>query len=166
MIPDQLEARLGRVLLKQGKTVDGYAELKTAVSKPWPDSEKNDLADCHRQLAELLKDHAIMARDRGDLNVALRRLSNAGIEYRRAVTFNPENSDAISGLVEVAREAVAIRPSFDNHLMLAGAYQLAGDYDRAKMEYESCWRLDHGNSILAAARRSFIWLLSAPRVRQ
>ncbi len=159
-----VRARLGRVLLKQGKVVDGYAELKTAVAKPWPDSEKNDLADCHRQMAEILKEHAILARDRGELNVALKRLSNAGIEYRRAVTLNPENSDAIGGLVEVAREAVAMRPSFDNHLMLAGAYQLAGDYDRAKMEYEACWRLDRNNSILSAARRSFhLAVVSHPR---
>jgi tetratricopeptide (TPR) repeat protein len=157
-------ARLGRVLLKQGKTVDGYAELKTAVSKPWPDSAKNDLADCHRQLGELLKDHAVLARDRGDLNTALKRLANAGVEYRRAVTLNPENSDAITGLVEVAREAVSVKPSFDNHLMLGGAYQLAGDYDRAKMEYESCWRLEPNNSSLSVARRSFhLAVVSHPR---
>src|SRR6202041_729983 len=137
-----------------GKTVEGYGELKTAVSKPWPESDKNDLADCHRQLAEILKEHAILARDRGDLNVALKRLSNAGIEYRRAVTLNPENSDALSGLVEVAREAVAINPTFNNHLMLGGAYQLSGDYDHAKMEYEACYRLDHNNMALEPARRS------------
>jgi len=157
-------ARLGRVLLKQGKTVDGYAELKAAVSKPWPDTAKNDLADCHRQLGELLKDHAILARDRGDLNTALKRLANSGVEYRRAVTLNPENSDAIAGLVEVAREAVSVKPSFDNHLMLGGAYQLAGDYDRAKMEYESCWRLEPNNSSLSVARRSFhLAVVSHPR---
>ena len=86
---------------------------------------------------------------------ALKRLSNAGIEYRRAVTLNPLNSDAIAGLTEIAREAVSIRPSFDNHLMLAGAYQLGGDYDRAKMEYEACWKLDRNSTTLAAARRSY-----------
>ena len=159
-----IRARLGRVLLKQGKVVDGYSELKTAVAKPWADSEKNDLADCHRQLGEILKEFAIKARDRGDMVTALKRLNNAGIEYRRAVTLNQSNSDAIGGLVEVAREAAAMRPSFDNHLMLAGAYQLAGDYDRAKMEYEACWKLDHNSPTLSAARRSFhLAVVSHPR---
>ncbi len=136
-----VRARLGRVLLKQGKVVEGYSEIKTAVAKQWSDSDKNDLADCHRQLGEILKEFAFKARDRGDMVRALKRLENAGIEYRRAVTLNPLNSDAIGGLVEVAREGVAIQPSFNNHLLLAGAYQLAGDYERAKMEYEACWKL-------------------------
>ena len=107
-----VRARLGRVLLKQGKVVEGYSEIKTAVAKPWPDNEKNDLADCHRQLGEILKEFAFKARDRGDMDRALKRLSNAGIEYRRAVTLNPLNSDAIAGLVEVAREGVAIKTIF------------------------------------------------------
>ncbi len=159
-----VRARLGRVLLKQGKVVEGFSELKTAVAKQWPDSEKNDLADCHRQLGEILKEFAIKARDRGDLDRALKRLQNAGIEYRRAVTLNPLNTDAISGLTDIAREAVAIRPSFDNHLMLAGAYQLSGDYDRAKMEYEACWKIDKNNPTLSAARRSFhLAVVSHPR---
>jgi tetratricopeptide (TPR) repeat protein len=159
-----VRARLGRVLLKQGKVVEGFSEIKAAVAKPWAASENNDLADCHRQLAEILKEFAFKARDRGDMGRALKRLENAEIEYRRAVTLNPLNSDAIAGLVEVAREGVAIKPSFDNHLTLAGAYQLAGDYERAKMEYEACWKLDRNNSVLAAARRSFhLAVVSHPR---
>lgn len=62
-----VRARLGRVLLKHGKVVEGYSEIKTAVAKPWPESEKNDLADCHRQLGEILKEFAVKARDRGDM---------------------------------------------------------------------------------------------------
>jgi tetratricopeptide (TPR) repeat protein len=150
-----IRAKLGRVLLKKGKVVDGFAELKAAVNKSWTPAENNDLADCHRQLAEILKDFAYVARDNGRMNDALKRLDNAGIEYRRAVTLNPSNSDAIRGLVEVALEAVSIRPSFDNHLMLGGAYQMEGDYDRARMEYETCWKLDKNNPALLHARRSF-----------
>jgi tetratricopeptide (TPR) repeat protein len=48
--------------------------------------------------------------------------------------------------------------------MLAGAYQLAGDYDRARMEYVTCWRLDRNSDILAQARRSFhLAVVSHPR---
>jgi tetratricopeptide (TPR) repeat protein len=159
-----IRAKLGRVLLKQGKTVEGYTELKSAVSKSWGENDKNDLADCHRQLGEILRDFAYLARDGGRMNDALKRLDNAGIEYRRAATLNPSNFDAIHGLIEVAREAVSIRPSFDNHLMLGGAYQMEGDYDRAKMEYETCWKLDKDNSTLLQARRSFhLAVVSHPR---
>lgn len=159
-----IRAKLGRVLLKQGKTVEGYTELKSAVIKTWGENDKNDLADCHRQLGEILKEFAYIARDGGRMNDALKRLDNAGIEYRRAVTLNPSNFDAIHGLIEVAREAVSIRPSFDNHLMLGGAYQMEGDYDRAKMEYETCWKLDKNNSALVQARRSFhLAVVSHPR---
>jgi Flp pilus assembly protein TadD len=59
-------------------------------------------------------------------------------------------------LIEVSREAVAIAPnSFDNHLTLAGAYQLAGDFDRAKHEYEICYKLRPGHPALTQARKSF-----------
>lgn len=159
-----IRAKLGRVMLKQGKIRDGFAELKTAVGKTWPEDDKNDLAECHRQLAEIEKDQAYIARDAGRMPIALRRLDNAGIEYRRAVTLNPSNSDAIRGLIEIAREAVAITPTFNNHLMLAGAYQLAGDYDRARMEYTTCWHLDRNSDALAQARRSFhLAVVSHPR---
>ncbi len=152
-------AELGRVLLKAGKDVDGFAELKIAVSKTWePKTDKRlmrDLADCHRQLGDILKQYAYKARDTGRGTVGMKRLLNAGIEYRRAVTINPDDSDAIKSLVEVSREAVAIRPSFDNTLMLGAAYQLAGDFEHAKMEYEQCWKIDPRRSEIAKAQQSY-----------
>lgn len=49
-------------------------------------------------------------------------------------------------------------------MTLAGAYQLAGDYERAKMQYEACWKLDRNNPVLATARRSFhLAVVSHPR---
>ncbi len=148
--------RLGQVLSKAGKVVEGYKELRTSVSREWPVDQKNTLSDAHRQLADVLKDHAFRAKEGGEGTVGMKRLLNSGIEYRRAVTINPANASAIHGLIEIAREAVAIKPnSFDNHLMLAGAYQLAGDFDHAKQEYETCYRLGPNNPALAAARKSF-----------
>jgi tetratricopeptide (TPR) repeat protein len=157
-------ARFGRVWLKQGKIREAFTELKAAVGKSWPEDAKNDLAECHRQLGEIEKDQATIAREGGRTQIAIKRLENAGIEYRRAVTLNPNNSDAVHGLIEVARDAVSISPSFNNHLMLGCAYQLAGDYERAKMEYENCWRLDRNNDLLPAARRSYhLAVVSHPR---
>ncbi|HEY9732645.1 MAG TPA: tetratricopeptide repeat protein [Drouetiella sp.] len=151
---------LGRVLVKQGsavpaKLVEGYIEMRTAVTKPWEPGERNELSKCHAQLGDVLKELAFTARDDGRTQVALKRMLNAGIEYRRAVTLNPLNSDAIRGLIEVSREAVQVNPSFDNHLMLGGAYQLVPDFEHAKREYIECFKIGKQNPALAQARRSF-----------
>ncbi|MBY0358993.1 MAG: hypothetical protein K2W82_13405 [Candidatus Obscuribacterales bacterium] len=149
-------AELGRVLLKSGKDVDGYEQLRIAVGRvDWPTDQKIELAACHRQLADMLKDYAYKARKRGKGTLGMKRLANAGIEYRRAVTLNPADAQAIKGFLEVAREAVAIRPSFDNHLMLGAAYLLAADFPHAQMEYLQCYKLDPKRPELATARIAY-----------
>jgi len=151
-----MHARLGSALLKQRKPVDGFVELKLALTKDWSNTEKKELADTHRQLADILKQYAFLANDQGNSQKAIRRLDNAAIEYRRALTITPDSSDAQRGLVEVTREAVGLNPnSFDNHLMLGGAYQLQGDFERAKDEYEKCWRIKRDDARLTIARRSY-----------
>ncbi|MBX9948768.1 MAG: tetratricopeptide repeat protein [Candidatus Obscuribacterales bacterium] len=146
-------ADLARSLLKDGQDVPAFEELKIAVNKPWKD--KVEQAKCHSMLGDVLWRYAKVARDRGDRQAGLKRLQNAAISYRRAVTLNPLYSDAIQGLKEVAREAVSINGSFDNHLMLAGAYQLSGDFEHAKMEFEECWKKNPNSPQLAKARRSY-----------
>jgi tetratricopeptide (TPR) repeat protein len=146
-------ADLARSLVKDGQDVAAFEELKIAVNKPWKD--KIEQAKCHSMLGDLLWRYAKVARDRGDRQAGLKRLQNAAVSFRRAVTLNPLYSDAIQGLKEVAREAVSISGSFDNHLMLAGAYQLSGDFEHAKMEFEECWKKSPNSPALAKARRSF-----------
>lgn len=146
-------ADLARSLLKDGQDVAAFEELKIAVNKPWKD--KVEQAKCHSMLGDVLWRYAKVARDRGDRQAGLKRLQNAAVSYRRAVTLNPLYSDAIQGLKEVAREAVSINGSFDNHLMLAGAYQLSGDFEHAKMEFEECWKKNPNSPQLAKARRSY-----------
>ncbi len=146
-------ADLARSLVKDGQDVAGFEELKIAINKPWKD--KIEQAKCHSMLGDMLWRYAKVARDRGDRQAGLKRLQNAAVSYRRAVTLNPLYSDAIQGLKEVAREAVSISGSFDNHLMLAGAYQLSGDFEHAKMEFEECWKKSPNSPALAKARRSY-----------
>lgn len=148
-------AALGRVLLKAGKPVDGYAELRIAVGKTWEGKDKNDLAACHRQLGQLLYDYALTAKNRGKGTLGMKRLWNAIIELRRAVTINPADGTALQLLVECSREGVAIQATFDNYLMLGGAYLLAGDFAHAKLCYEQCFKLDPRNPALGAARVAF-----------
>lgn len=151
-------ARLGRALVKSGKIYDGYASLRNAVAKDWNIDNKEEKRDCattHRQLGDVLKDQAGEARKNGRMNLVVQRLQNAGICYRRAVTLNPSDTSAIQGLVEVSREAVSMKPTFDNHLTLAGAYLLSGDFAHAKQEYEQCYRLDPKNPLLLQARYAY-----------
>lgn len=148
-------ASLGRVLLKAGKPVDGFSELRIAVAKPWESKDKNELGACHRQLGDILKEFAFKAKETGRGTVGMKRLLNAASEYRRACTINPADAEAVKSFVEVVREGVAIKPCFDNYLMLGGAYLLAGDFSHAKLAYEQCYKLDSRNTALAPARVAF-----------
>ncbi|MDR3614251.1 MAG: tetratricopeptide repeat protein [Candidatus Obscuribacterales bacterium] len=159
-------AALARALIKQGsntpsRLVEGYSMMVVAVGKSWDPSQQNDLAACHQRLGDILKEYAFVAKNDNRMEPALKRLSNASVEYRRAVQLNPGNTDAIRSLVEVAREAVAIKPSFDNHLMLGSAYLLLGDLDRAKQEYEACNKLDPNSESLNLARKAFHWAIAS-----
>jgi tetratricopeptide (TPR) repeat protein len=145
-------AKLGKALMKANKTVDGFAELKLAVSKNWEAKDKVELAECHMRLGDILKEFAFVAKKNGKGSIGMRRLMNAGTAYRRAVTINDANADAKRSFVEVAREAVAIRSSFDNYLMLGGAYLLLDDFEHAKIAYEQCYKIDPRNTALAPAR--------------
>jgi tetratricopeptide (TPR) repeat protein len=159
-------AALARALIKQGantpsRLVEGYSMMVVAVGKSWDPSQQNDLAACHQRLGDILKEYAFVAKNDARMEPALKRLSNASVEYRRAVQLNPGNTDAIRSLVEVAREAVAIKPSFDNHLMLGSAYLLLGDLDRSKQEYEACNKLDPNSESLNLARKAYHWAIAS-----
>lgn len=149
-------ARLGRVLIKAGKTVDGFKELRAAVGRnDWPEDQRNELATCHRQLGDILKEFALKAKDAGKGSKGMQRLYNASVEYRRAVTLNGADGSAIDGLVQVAQMALAIKPSFDNHLYMGGAYLLAGKFPNAQMEYNECYKLKPTRPELSTARIAF-----------
>jgi tetratricopeptide (TPR) repeat protein len=148
-------ADLGYVLMKADKPVDGYSELRIAVQKPWKNDQIIELSQCHRKLAEVLLDYAYKARDRGDGTKGMRRLINAVTEYKRAVTLNPADAEAIRGFTESVRECCALRPTFDNELMLGGAYLLGHDFNHAKMAYELCYKVDPRRTELQQARLAY-----------
>ncbi|MDX2106320.1 MAG: tetratricopeptide repeat protein [Candidatus Melainabacteria bacterium] len=148
--------RLSRALYKQGKTVEAYEQLRTAINKEWKlPEEKKELSTCHQLMGEILWDVTQAAKKDGRGKIYLKRLYNVGTCYRRAVTINRDNSDAVRGLIEAAKEAVAVKDSFDNHMMLAGAYLLGGDLQRAKAEYARCWQLSPKSPALHKARRVY-----------
>lgn len=148
--------RLARALYKQGKQVEAYEQLRTAINKDWKlPEEKKELSTCHQLMGEILWDVTQAAKKDGRGKIYLKRLYNVGTCYRRAVTINKDNSDAVRGLIEAAKEAVAVKDSFDNHMMLAGGYLLGGDLQRAKAEYARCWQLQPKSPALHKARRVY-----------
>lgn len=148
--------RLARALYKQGKSVEAYEQLRTAINKDWKlPEEKKELSTCHQLMGEILWEVTLKAKKDGRGKIYLKRLYNVGTCYRRAVTVNKDNSDAVRGLIEAAKEAVAVKSSFDNHMMLAGAYLLGGDLQRSKMEYATCWQLSPKSPALHRARRVY-----------
>jgi Tfp pilus assembly protein PilF len=147
---------LAKALRNGGKPVEAYDQLKTAIRKDWTAEQKVEESDCHNYIAGILREYAYVAKNMGNGSLGMKRLNNAAVEYRRAVTINPANFDAIKGLIECAQDAVAIKPdSFTNHFMLGTGYQLNGDFEKAKAEYETCWKLQPNNRDLDRAKRSF-----------
>lgn len=152
-------ASLAQAFLKAGKPVYAFNEYKIAVNKEWnlsDSDQRKELSNSHVRMGDILKEHAYKAREQKKSDIALKRLLNAGVCYRRAVTILPSNGDAIRGLIEVSREAVSINPnSFDNHLSLGGAYLLGGQFELAQREYTKAYELDPDNIQLAPARKAF-----------
>ncbi len=147
--------RLARVLYKQGKVVESYEELRTAINKEWKPTEQNELSNCHCLMGDILWEVMLKAKEQGRGPLYLKRLYNVGVCYRRAATINPNNADAIRGLINACKEAIAISDSFDNNLMIAGAYTLGADFERAKQHFNKCWQLGPNNPALHKARISY-----------
>jgi tetratricopeptide (TPR) repeat protein len=148
-------ADLADVFLKADKPVEAFQEYRISVQKPWGKDESNALSRVHRQMADMLMEYAYKARDSGRGSVGMKRLMNAVTEYKRAVTLNPEDHNAIGGFIDAVRECTALRPTFDNTLMLAGAYLLGGDFAHAKLAYEQCYKIDPRRTELEQARVAY-----------
>ncbi|MBU6451997.1 MAG: tetratricopeptide repeat protein [Cyanobacteria bacterium REEB67] len=147
--------KLGRSLLHANKTVEGYDALRTALRKDWPKDDQDALVECHLLLGDTLLNFAYKAKQQNRMPDYVKRLNNAMVEYRRAVTINPSNMAAVHGLTEATREAVAIQPSFGNLLALGSAYLLQSDFDHAKVYFEKAWRANPTSPELAKARLAF-----------
>ncbi len=114
------------------------------------------LSKCHQRLGDVLLQYSNAARELGEENIARVRLVYAGIEYRRAVQFNPSNEHAIAGLLDVACRAVAINPCAENRLLLAGAYFLAGETAEARKQVEICAALKPGDEDINIALKMMV----------
>ncbi len=112
-----VRAAFGFLLLKANKVVDGYIELRKAVSKTdWNTTENAKLAQCHRQLAELLQKYSDVATNSGRKTVGMERMLNAWLEYKRALFLQPTDQECIGQLAFLSPE-----PSRLNHPIIMSA---------------------------------------------
>lgn len=131
-----------RTYTKMGEIALRYGQLSTAVNWLRQALAKDaNYGPAHRQL--------------GMVALGQRDYSTAANELRRALILDPTDGLAGETLVSIWRRQVATNPLLaENHLGLAGALQLTGDFAGAEDEYRKLEALDPHNASLQAGRAS------------
>lgn len=94
-------------------------------------------------------------RQMGLVQLNMHDQTGAAASLRKAIILDSKDSLAGQALVDVWRRQVAANPLMaENHLGLAGALQLTGDFNGAEDEYNKLATLEPGNPGLAAGRAS------------
>ena len=131
-----------RTCSKMGDVAMHYHQLSTAES--WYGqalSKDANYGAAHRQL--------------GLLQMARRDYTGAAASLRKAVIIDAKDAIAGQTLVEIWRRQVAANPLLaENHLGLAGAFQLTGDFYGADAEYNKLQALDANHPSLPTGRQS------------
>lgn len=107
-------------------------------------------------LAALEKAHKLDLEDTrpliklGDVNVSIGKV-NQGIDYyEQAIKLDPEDKQAQSALINGWLAALRIAPHLaNNHVGLATAYQLKGDFSQAERSFRRALQIDP-NNVLAS----------------
>ncbi len=131
-----------RCYVKMGDIALQYGQVSTAINW-YRQAEAKDpkYGPAHRQI--------------GLVALSQKDTTGGAEELRKAVICDPRDNAAGQTLVEVWRRLVAAGPSSaDNHLGLAGALQLTGDFAGAEAEYRKLEAIDPKNPNLAAGRAS------------
>lgn len=144
----QLEAS-ARTYTKMGDVALHYGQISTAIN--WykqaivKDVEK-DFGPAHRQLGIAL----LSTNDP-------KHRTEAASALRTAVILDSKDTLAGKTLVDLWKGQVASNPLLaENHLGLAGALQLTGDFNGAEAEYNKLQALEGNHPGLAAGRNSLI----------
>lgn len=129
--------KMGDVAMHFGQAATANNWYRQAIVKD------SGFAPAHRQL--------------GILQIAQKDYTGAAASLRKAVIQDPKDIVAGQALVEIWRRQVAANPLLaENHLGLAGALQLTGDFSGAESEYNKLQALDAGNPGLASGRASLV----------
>lgn len=127
--------KMGDLALRYGQTTTAMQYYRQAIVKD------SDYGPAHRQL--------------GFLQMAGKDFTAAAASLRKAVICDSKDTAAGQALVELWRKQVAQNPLLaENHLGLAGAMQLTGDFAGADAEYRRLEALDPRNPGLESGRAS------------
>ncbi len=131
-----------RSYTKMGDLALTYGQLGTATSWYRQAIVKDaDYGPAHRQLGLIL--------------LSQKDLTGAAASLRKAIILDPHDAAAGQNLVDIWRKQVAANPLLaENHLGLAGAMQLTGDFVGADSEYRRLEALDPKNPGVEAGRAS------------
>jgi len=109
----------------------------------------------YRQAIVKDPDNGAAHRQLGFLEMAQRDYTSAAASLRKAVILDSKDVAAGTALVDMWRRQVAANPLLaENHLGLAGAMQLTGDFAGADGEYRRLEALDPKNPSLESGRAS------------
>ncbi|MBX9724288.1 MAG: hypothetical protein K2X81_22960, partial [Candidatus Obscuribacterales bacterium] len=78
----------------------------------------------------------------------------AGIEFRRSLSYNQNDTESAVGFRECAEKALLAKASFNNHLSMAGAYLLTSKFDDAENELDLCSKMSPNRAEIPFARRT------------
>ncbi len=131
-----------RTYTRMGDVAMRCGQITTAANWYHRALEKDaNFAPAHRQM--------------GLAQLHMRDNTGAAASLRKAVIIDPKDATAGSTLVDIWRRQVAANPLLaENHLGLAGALQLTGDFNGAEDEYNKLAALEPGNPGLPAGRAS------------
>lgn len=131
-----------RTFVKMGDMAYRYGQVSTA-------------ANWYRQAIVKDPDHGPAHRQLGFLSMASRDYTSAAASLRKAVILDNKDAAAGQALIDIWRKQVATNPLLaENHLGLAGALQLTGDFNGADSEYRKLEALDPKNPGLESGRAS------------
>lgn len=127
--------KMGDMSLRYGQAANALNWYRQAVVKD------TSYGPAHRQLGLMY----MMQKD----------YTSAAASLRKAVILDAKDNAAGQALIDIWRKQVSMNPELaENHLGLAGAYQLTGEYQSAAGEYLQVEQLDPGNARLAPGRES------------
>ncbi|MCC7531559.1 MAG: tetratricopeptide repeat protein [Candidatus Melainabacteria bacterium] len=131
----RVNQKMGDLSLRFGQVTTAMSYYRQAIVKD------SDYGPAHRQL--------------GFLQMSKNDFTAAAASLRKAVICDSKDVAAGQALVELWRKQVAQNPLLaENHLGLAGAMQLTGDFNGAEAEYRRLEALDPRNPGLESGRAS------------
>lgn len=146
---------LAKLLIRLKERKLAYETLRDAAEKSWPRHQSQELSEVHSLMGEYIYFLAQEARKAGNTNLYMMRLRNASVCFRRCLFLDKYNRAAAETLGRIAREAICMDQSFDNHLLLGSVNLISGDLERADIAYSQCALINNRDPRLSLARKFY-----------